>query len=826
MQIAENPDNPIRPNDDGEGTANATLSFIRRQHDMPSLHTASSGNENEADCSRENNTEDKSADKMNDELQVIAQTNLVQNICDFEPGDNSPVDIPELVVRGGHKTALYNDERENEGSSWNLLEYEADIDIAAKDEDFTEARAQGKHHRVFTPLIVVSFTKDPILCTVVYGKCDRVERTVIWDFIRSMGDQPTPWFIGGDFNSVVSVSERSNGIYPAHHSIEEFSDAIFDSGLIDTFVKHLPRSSSDHYPLLISLKLTTMTMPSSFHFQNIGIKPLLETSSISYSRRKGPFWRLKKKSDASPSDDNLIEMNCKKAEWQHALSIEEDFWRQKAACKWVLEGERNTRFYNSLVRKKQARNVISLVEQEGQKISEAVPLRASGVDFFRRLLTADRQHKHDPYLLHIPRLITPQQGFLLQQHTTFDEVKHVVFDMSVNSVVGPDGFNAFFYRTCWDIIGEDVVVAVQDFLSGFPLPTSITTTSIALIPKAKTPPTFDHCPKEKRLCPTTSNWDNIQLAQDILHLLAANKKDWNVALKLDMAKAYDRVDWNFLEIVLLALGFPDHWAVLATMPIDLISILKPPKGIMLRIERMFNKIFWGSFGTVKRLHWSSWRSICRPIEEGGLGVRLLADTMEAFSMKLWWRFHESSSLWSQFLTAKYCKRSCTITAQTHPNGSPIWRHLKSGQGMTEGSIAWAHREGNLCFWHDFWVGEAPLGDLVQPHLVSHERVHYYWADDSWDIDKLRRVLPAALVQLVSVVSFDRGAKDMPVWRGHSTGIFSISSAWNLTRIHGVRCPLLKDLWHRTILPSMSILVQRLLNNFIAIDARLREKART
>ncbi|KAL0355835.1 UNVERIFIED_CONTAM: hypothetical protein Sradi_4030400 [Sesamum radiatum] len=77
--------------------------------------------------------------------------------------------------------------------------------------------------------------------------------------------------------------------------------------------------------------------------------------------------------------------------------------------------------------------------------------------------------------------------------------------------------------------------------------------------------------------------------------------------------------------------------------------------------------------------------------------------------------------------------------------------------MTEGSIAWALREGNLCFLHDFGVGEAPLGDLVQPHLVSHNRVHYYWADGGWDIDKLRRVLCAPLIELVSDVPFDRGA---------------------------------------------------------------------
>ncbi|KAL0355834.1 UNVERIFIED_CONTAM: hypothetical protein Sradi_4030300 [Sesamum radiatum] len=153
--------------------------------------------------------------------------------------------------------------------------------------------------------------------------------------------------------------------------------------------------------------------------------------------------------------------------------------------------------------------------------------------------------------------------------------------MSVNSVEGLDRFNALFYRTCWDIIWDDVVAAVQDFLSGSPLPTSIIATSIVLIPKVKNPTRWSEyrpislcntsntkllndrlkfllpliiVPNQSSFVPQRQIGDNIQLAQDILHSLAANKKDWNVAHKLDMAKAYDRVDWDFLEIVLLALA--------------------------------------------------------------------------------------------------------------------------------------------------------------------------------------------------------------------------------------------------------------------------------
>ena len=93
--------------------------------------------------------------------------------------------------------------------------------------------------------------------------------------------------------------------------------------------------------------------------------------------------------ERDPSPALRTEMNRSAAEYLLRLKIEEDFWKQKAAIKWVTEGERNTRFFQGWVKQKRVKARIHMIEDKGQILTEETDIRNSAEKFFKDLLTED-----------------------------------------------------------------------------------------------------------------------------------------------------------------------------------------------------------------------------------------------------------------------------------------------------------------------------------------------------------------------------------------------------------------------------------------------------
>ena len=78
--------------------------------------------------------------------------------------------------------------------------------------------------------------------------------------------------------------------------------------------------------------------------------------------------------------------------------------------------------------------------------------------------------------------------------------------------------------------------------------------------------------------------DNVLVTYEMMHHISQKKSGrvGDLALKLDMSKAYDRVEWIWLEKIMQRLGFDDKWCALIISCVTTVShsvkINGKPKG--------------------------------------------------------------------------------------------------------------------------------------------------------------------------------------------------------------------------------------------------------
>ncbi|XP_027155903.1 uncharacterized protein LOC113756420, partial [Coffea eugenioides] len=260
--------------------------------------------------------------------------------------------------------------------------------------------------------------------------------------------------------------------------------------------------------------------------------------------------------------------------------------------------------------------------------------------------------------------------------------------------------------------------------------------------------------------------------------------------------------------------------VLNSMPIYLLQVSKPPKGIFLRLGRLFNAFLWdGKDG--RRIHWSSWEKLCFPVAEGGLGFRSLLDVEKAFAMKLWWRIRQKNSTWARFMHRKYIGDQHPSSAEVGV-GSAIWKRVCSVRTVAEANFRWRVGEGFVDFWYDRWLFDEPLSsqcDGEPPHCLVAE----FYSSTGWNIERLLQVLPRSVVNSILQTSVDPALKDELVWAPSTDGRFTVSSAWDLIRQRRNLSLVWRGIWCPLLPLKMSYLVWRILAGFLPLDDKLRSR---
>ncbi|KAL0315410.1 UNVERIFIED_CONTAM: putative ribonuclease H protein [Sesamum radiatum] len=165
----------------------------------------------------------------------------------------------------------------------------------------------------------------------------------------------------------------------------------------------------------------------------------------------------------------------------------------------------------------------------------------------------------------------------------------------------------------------------------------------------------------------------------------------------------------------------------------------------------------------------------------GHSVASASDYVWAFSMKLWWRFRGKSSLWLEHLHGRYCRNLHPTIVPYNRNHSSVWHHLCRIRDVAEPFLFWTLGEDSVSFWHDNWLGEKPLTQLLHRDTYTMEPVSYYWHEGDWNVPRILQTIPMPFAQTICQIPIAAGQGDKIVWTGSSTG------AWqHFAAIFGLR----------------------------------------
>nr|KAJ0221381.1 hypothetical protein LSAT_V11C200050580 [Lactuca sativa] len=212
-----------------------------------------------------------------------------------------------------------------------------------------------------------------------------------------------------------------------------------------------------------------------------------------------------------------------------------------------------------------------------------------------------------------------QQALDMVKDVTNEEIKAVLFDIDDDKAPGPDGFSSKFFKKAWMIVGDDFCFAVKEFFLSKKILKEVNATVIALVPKVPTPGKVgDYRPisccnvlykciskviinrirehlgclvsdNQSAFIPGRSILDNILLSQELVKGYHIDRGFARCAMKVDIQKAYDTVNWNFLQSILKEFGFHDS---MITWIMNCVST----SSFMININGSFHGFFQGKRG--------------------------------------------------------------------------------------------------------------------------------------------------------------------------------------------------------------------------------------
>ena len=266
-------------------------------------------------------------------------------------------------------------------------------------------------------------------------------------------------------------------------------------------------------------------------------------------------------------------------------------WKQRSQVDWFREGDRNTGFFHAKAFSRFQKNLIEgIIDSDEVWPEEEDEIKRVFVKYYSELFSSSNPTDFTEILEAIQPKVSQQMNEQLIKEFQPNKVHKALKQMYPLKAPGLNGMPHLFYQHFWPTVGNVVTKSVFDFLNLGIIPPHFNDTQIVLVPKINKPQKVTEfrpinlcnvvykmvaktlANRLKKILPaiisdTQSAFangrlitDNFLVAFETMHHISQKKlgSRGEMALKLDMSKAYDRVEWMRLEKIMEKVGFHPH----------------------------------------------------------------------------------------------------------------------------------------------------------------------------------------------------------------------------------------------------------------------------
>ncbi|XP_012850814.1 PREDICTED: uncharacterized protein LOC105970524 [Erythranthe guttata] len=277
------------------------------------------------------------------------------------------------------------------------------------------------------------------------------------------------------------------------------------------------------------------------------------------------------------------------------LARVETFWWQRSKDKWLKDGDANTKYFHlSTILHARNNRISSIKSMNNMIFFERNSIGNCFVKFYSDLFTSDFNPNHPPFPADLenlfPSILNNNDNIDLCEIHSHALIKKILFFFATNKSPGPDGLPPTFFKNFWKTTKKALIEAIQHFFKTGHLLKALNCTFIALIPKGKKASRVDQL-RPISLCNVTYKTiskilacrlkshlnrfispfqmafvlgrnihDNIIISHEVMHYLhhKSGSKGF-MAIKIDLTKAFDKVEWSLVLKILNLLGFSNQF---------------------------------------------------------------------------------------------------------------------------------------------------------------------------------------------------------------------------------------------------------------------------